>query len=442
MKSNFVKNGLVAGIIILFLGVVVTPLIECTEIEHSNLPISNGNTFYVGGSGPDNYTSIQDAIDDASSGDTVFVYNGTYFENIELEKSIKLIGEDTYTTIIDGSNGENVVYIYAGFVNIRGFTIRNGGFGIYLHYSNNIQILNNSISSNGKGIEFWASNNNFISGNEFSNNQIGIYLFDSNNNKMFSNKISYSFWYGIYHLACNNNEIKNNVFRLNGRDGIFMLNSNNNSILNNTLDSNGYGISLDDSNDNHVQSNNFSNNGLFVWAPCKNIVDNNNVNNKPLLYLEDESDIVIDYDVGQVILVSCRDIIVKNQEISNTTIGIELCDTKKCSIKDNNLFNNIFGIVLWDAQRNIISDNNIESSKDFGIWMYKSNFNNIFKNNFIDNKENTDFIDSIINRWRRNYWNEPRNVPYIIFGRMGFFMPWINIDWFPAKAPYNTEVSI
>jgi len=36
----------------------------------------NGNTLYVGGSGPNNYTKIQDAIDNASNGDTVFVYSG------------------------------------------------------------------------------------------------------------------------------------------------------------------------------------------------------------------------------------------------------------------------------------------------------------------------------------------------------------------------------
>ena len=62
----------------------------------------------MGGSGPNNYTKIQDAIDNASDGDTVFVYDGTYYENIIINKSINLTGENKDTTIIDG-NGMNML---------------------------------------------------------------------------------------------------------------------------------------------------------------------------------------------------------------------------------------------------------------------------------------------------------------------------------------------
>jgi hypothetical protein len=36
---------------------------------------SEGNTLYVGGTGPNNYSSIQDAIENATSFDTIFVYS-------------------------------------------------------------------------------------------------------------------------------------------------------------------------------------------------------------------------------------------------------------------------------------------------------------------------------------------------------------------------------
>ena len=59
-----------------------------TENNYSYQSINmDSNTLYVGGSGPDNYTKIQDALDDANPGDTVFVYNGKYLENIKINKN-------------------------------------------------------------------------------------------------------------------------------------------------------------------------------------------------------------------------------------------------------------------------------------------------------------------------------------------------------------------
>ena len=76
-----------------------------------NNPVGcNGTTLYVGGTGPNNYTRIQDAVDNASNGDTVFVYNGTYshyFEEnwacVRIDKRIRLLGENRDNTIINGS---------------------------------------------------------------------------------------------------------------------------------------------------------------------------------------------------------------------------------------------------------------------------------------------------------------------------------------------------
>ena len=98
MRTNHMKKGLTVVIIALFIGVAVAPLIQGTVIERSNLPILDGNTLYVGGDGPGNYISIQAAIDDASEGDTVFVYDDSspYYETVGYVIFIRV---NTYTIV-------------------------------------------------------------------------------------------------------------------------------------------------------------------------------------------------------------------------------------------------------------------------------------------------------------------------------------------------------
>ena len=70
-------------------------------LENDTVSVS-ATTLYVGGSGSGNYTTIQAAIDNASSGDTVYVYPGQYDENLIVNKTINLIGANMNSTIING----------------------------------------------------------------------------------------------------------------------------------------------------------------------------------------------------------------------------------------------------------------------------------------------------------------------------------------------------
>ena len=66
---------------------------------------------------PENFATIQEAIDYSIDGDTILVSAGTYYENINFNgKNIALIGEDRETTIIDGDIDENGSYDGNGVV--------------------------------------------------------------------------------------------------------------------------------------------------------------------------------------------------------------------------------------------------------------------------------------------------------------------------------------
>ena len=56
------------------------------------------SVIYVGGSGPGNYSKIQDAIDNATSGDIIQVWAGIYYENIVINTTISLIGNGSINT--------------------------------------------------------------------------------------------------------------------------------------------------------------------------------------------------------------------------------------------------------------------------------------------------------------------------------------------------------
>jgi parallel beta-helix repeat protein len=132
---------------------------------------SHSNFIYVDDTSEAEYRSIQDAINIANDGDSIYVNEGIYFENIEIDKSIFLIGENKNNTIIDGNGTGDVIYITQPGVEISGFTIQNSGF-----------------SGRDSGIKILADNV-YISNNNIMNNTIGIFIRFSQNCYILSNNI-------------------------------------------------------------------------------------------------------------------------------------------------------------------------------------------------------------------------------------------------------------
>lgn len=166
------KNKIVGIFVCIILIGNVLPVSGTNSVRNDTYPMLNGKTFFVGGDEPGNYSKIQDAIDNASDGDTVFVYNGSYGECLIINKSITVIGEDRNNTVIDGTHHQNntVCIRDADRIYFSGFTIQNSGKwrGLEVHSSYN-NISNNIVSPNTESIEFYrGTENNVFFGNNIS----------------------------------------------------------------------------------------------------------------------------------------------------------------------------------------------------------------------------------------------------------------------------------
>jgi len=172
---------------------------------------------------PEDFPTIQEGIDAASPGDTVFVSGKRiYFENVIIRKNIWLVGENVSTTVIDGqfiktpereSNGISV--IQCSNVTVYGFTIKNSeANGVYIEGSNNT--INNNIINNslGCGIRVVGSGNTLSSNTIFSNLKHGISICGSNST-VTNNLVESNLDCGIYIGAGENNLVKKNKIRSN-----------------------------------------------------------------------------------------------------------------------------------------------------------------------------------------------------------------------------------
>ncbi len=133
---------------------------------------------------PEDFNSIQGAIDAANDGDTIIV-TGYYKENVVIDKAINLFGRNA---TIDGGKRGDVVKILANEVTLSGFNIKNSGnrkAGIFVKLNNN-RIFSNRISDNYIGIKVEGKNNE-IRNNVIKSNRYGLFLWLARDNKIFLN---------------------------------------------------------------------------------------------------------------------------------------------------------------------------------------------------------------------------------------------------------------
>jgi len=191
-KTKALQRYLAFGIIVLFIGSTISS--STAENLQRLSSTSRGGWWFVGGSGIANYTKIQDAIDNASEGDTIYVYSGWYNESIMINKSIIVCGEDRNTTFIGGENTSEIVRIDKTSAEFRRFTVESlsNEFidGIYISDCWSVNVSENCIRSCEYGILITSSESCVISENTILGCSSGIVNVITGNVTLTGNRIA------------------------------------------------------------------------------------------------------------------------------------------------------------------------------------------------------------------------------------------------------------
>ena len=312
---------------------------------------------------PEDFSTIQGAIDAADEGGIVIVSEGVYGEGrINVYKRLTLMANGT--VMVDGLQERYVFYITASNVTINGFTVKNGNVaGICLNNVKNCKIEGNTaINNSWNGIWLDRSHGNNITGNTVTINNPGydIALVGSNGNNISGNTVTNS-KYGIALFDSDGNDISGNTATNNTRHGIRVWSSDANNIVGNTATNN---------NEHGIR--------LLTGSDGNNISGNNATNNY-------SSGIRLDFD--------CNGNTISGNIATNGSCGIWLRYSPGNNISNNTATNNWYGIVLCGSGGNII-----------------------YHNNFIDNKRQVYLTDSLANSWDDgypsggNYWSDYTGV--------------------------------
>lgn len=396
----------------------------------------DGKTLYVGGNGPGNYSKIQDAIDNASDGDTIFVFNGIYYENILVNKKINIIGEDKNYSIIDAIGKNYTIKIVSDDVVIRNFFITNatsllwpdpweiGALGI--SHSKNVKIENNVFSKNFIGICAFQSSGCTLKNNTMYGCNIVLwgdtldcYLHDIDDSNLANNKTIY------YYKNCNDIVFSSDPGEL------FLVNCTNCTVANIQINNVSNGIQVCYSKNILIENSTFTDiqaTSIHLDNSCYNTIQNN-----VIIRNKDLDAIFIDYS-------------------KYNTFTHNIIDAGACALT-----------IMRKSNHNLFCKNSLSGKRGYGLIIDSSNWNKITCNNIngstikkmFNKSEPGDVILSryaFFNKFYKNYWEDwignkhklLRFCPKIIFGVHSLiveprrhFPPFIDFDLRPAREPYD-----
>ncbi len=279
------------------------------------------------------------------------------------------------------------------------------GNGIAIRSRNEyFRIENCTIFNCEVGISLYSTDNGTLFNNNCSFNSIGIYLhcptmptpetYGCFNNQIIGNIANNNSWQGIYlDQFCEDTNVINNTVNNNVLYGINFEGHPEIKISNNTANNNNIGINIwGKGNQSELSQNKLSCNqeyGIYLlgtgWILTENnmygsglgfplggatfsmnIIENsNNVNGGPIyLYVNKTNLKPNDFSIaGQIILVNCTNSLIKDVNVSYSSIGISLYDSNNITVLNSISSNNYYGLILRNTNNSYLVGNIFKKNK-------------------------------------------------------------------------------
>ena len=220
---------------------------------------ATGSTWHVALDGSGHFTSIQEAIDQAQNGDTVFIKAGHYVEDVTVhsKEGLKIIGEGPEKVILVGLKRVGTLHIGkwpygARNVEIRGLTVQqHGGLGVGIFNGEGVTLKNLKVNGFVFGqqvqnvhIEHCVVGGSETTGIAFADSQatlIGNLIHDNDHGVSIGGT-------SIVHLE--RNVITRSLF-----EGVLVADQGQATLIRNTLVKNGGGVKFQDDATGRVAGN-------------------------------------------------------------------------------------------------------------------------------------------------------------------------------------------
>ncbi|UCB60575.1 MAG: right-handed parallel beta-helix repeat-containing protein [Candidatus Bathyarchaeota archaeon] len=456
LKLKCMKPALLAAALFAFL--IIGSLLACDVCDSEDL---TPKTILV----PDDYQSIQLAIDAANNFDVILVKNGLYKEHIQIHKPLQVFAEGN-SAAIQWSGGGHVVLIGQCYdVVFEGFVVNGSGnphwAGIRVEQSTNITIANNTVINGHRGVWLWDTQHCTFRGNHMYENTVNLEVWGLTQ-AHFTHNIDESntveakpvyYWVnqknrqippdaGYVAIVNSSNIIVKDLHLAKNAHGVLLAHANNCRVENVSLQHNVRGIQVVISDNNTFQDNTISDcaeAGIVFTACQNNTIFNNHIERNEW-----------------AVWFSFSPQLIKRRTTRNL-------------VNRNCIQNNRIGIFLSESHNNTVI-NNIISENGIGFQLSNSNNNSVYHNNFLNNTlQVATFGSNLHNMWDNSYpsggnqWsdysevdvksghhqNEPHSdglgdVPYLLYGsvydRYPLSPPKIDFSFRPSPAKVSDTV--